>query len=208
MPAGKAGKKAKVALGVSEHGMCHSSYVPHSAVPNPEAPPSRETAAAHLSSCALAGLGKAIQEQLGIACVCSDLTAELLRGARAHTTKFLSVLKPGDLEKARAAPHMHGPRHMPRHMHMSCACHAWRPRQWRLSRAARGLQHTAAPVRPVRSLVEFCHRPRPARPPAPPRPPRPAGTAGSRPLLLSLQGQVPPRCHACPPPLPPPPCAP
>jgi len=31
--------------------------------------------------------------------VCNDLTAELLRGARAHTTKFLSVLKPGDLEK-------------------------------------------------------------------------------------------------------------
>ena len=50
---------------------------------------------------ALTGLGKAIQEQLNIACVCNDLTAELLRGARAHTTKFLSVLKPGDLEKAR-----------------------------------------------------------------------------------------------------------
>ena len=65
VPAGKAGKKAKVAMGVSEH-----------------------------------GLGKAIQEQLNIACVCNDLTAELLRGARAHTTKFLSVLKPGDLEKA------------------------------------------------------------------------------------------------------------
>ena len=66
VPAGKAGKKAKAALGVSEH-----------------------------------GLGKAIQEQLGIACVCNDLTAELIRGARMHTTKFLSVLKPGDLEKAR-----------------------------------------------------------------------------------------------------------
>jgi len=65
VPAGKAGKKAKVALGVSDH-----------------------------------GLGKAIQEQLSIACVCNDLTAELLRGARMHTTKFLSVLKPGDLEKA------------------------------------------------------------------------------------------------------------
>eukprot|EP00908_Phaeocystis_cordata_P023410 Transcript_5838.p1 GENE.Transcript_5838~~Transcript_5838.p1 ORF type:complete len:562 (-),score=362.78 Transcript_5838:50-1633(-) len=65
VPAGKAGKKAKAALGVSEH-----------------------------------GLGKAIQEQLGIACVCNDLTAELIRGARMHTTKFLSVLKPGDLEKA------------------------------------------------------------------------------------------------------------
>ena len=52
----------------------------------------------------LTGLGKAIQEQLSIACVCNDLTAELLRGARMHTTKFLSVLKPGDLEKAR--PHM------------------------------------------------------------------------------------------------------
>ena len=49
----------------------------------------------------LTGLGKAIQEQLNIACVCNDLTAELLRGARAHTTKFLSVLKPGDLEKVR-----------------------------------------------------------------------------------------------------------
>ena len=65
VPATKAGKKAKVALGVSEH-----------------------------------ALGKAIQEQLNIACVCNDLTAELLRGVRVHATKFVSVLKPGDIEKA------------------------------------------------------------------------------------------------------------
>ena len=65
VPASKAGKKAKVAMGVSEH-----------------------------------ALGKSIQEQLNIACVCNDLTAELLRGVRVHATKFVSVLKPGDIEKA------------------------------------------------------------------------------------------------------------
>ena len=32
--------------------------------------------------------------------MCNDLTAELLRGVRVHATKFVSVLKPGDIEKA------------------------------------------------------------------------------------------------------------
>ena len=45
-------------------------------------------------------LGQIIQEAMGITCVCNDLTAELLRGVRAHLTSFLKALKPGDLEKA------------------------------------------------------------------------------------------------------------
>ena len=64
-------------------------------------PPLSHAAPPHPRCDTLTGLGKTIQEQLNIACVCNDLTAELLRGARAHTTKFLSVLKPGDLEKVR-----------------------------------------------------------------------------------------------------------
>ena len=102
MPAGKAGKKAKVAMGVSEHGACP---LPCSkcctALRPPQARALSHAAPPHPRCETLTGLGKAIQEQLNIACVCNDLTAELLRGARAHTTKFLSVLKPGDLEKVR-----------------------------------------------------------------------------------------------------------
>jgi hypothetical protein len=78
----------------------------------------------------ITGLGKAIQEQLNIACVCNDLTAELLRGARAHTTKFLSVLKPGDLEKART----YTCAHRADAMHVPCIA-GRQP-------AARGLRHT------------------------------------------------------------------
>ena len=73
----------------------------HSAPPGPQARPLSHAARPQPRCETLTGLGKAIQEQLNIACVCNDLTAELLRGARAHTTKFLSVLKPGDLEKVR-----------------------------------------------------------------------------------------------------------
>jgi len=87
----------------------------------------------------ITGLGKAIQEQLNIACVCNDLTAELLRGARAHTTKFLSVLKPGDLEKART----YTCAHRADAMHVPCIA-GRQP-------AARGLRHTqrvrAPPIR-------------------------------------------------------------
>eukprot|EP00308_Calcidiscus_leptoporus_P000830 CAMPEP_0119351088 /NCGR_PEP_ID=MMETSP1334-20130426/361_1 /TAXON_ID=127549 /ORGANISM="Calcidiscus leptoporus, Strain RCC1130" /LENGTH=528 /DNA_ID=CAMNT_0007363807 /DNA_START=10 /DNA_END=1596 /DNA_ORIENTATION=+ len=45
-------------------------------------------------------LGAAIQEQLSIPCVCNDLTAELLRGARYHLASFINQLRPGDVEKA------------------------------------------------------------------------------------------------------------
>lgn len=82
----------------------------------------------------LTGLGKAIQEQLNIACVCNDLTAELLRGARAHTTKFLSVLKPGDLEKARTYIIC---AHRVDAMHVSCIA-GWRPAVSCSTRSGRG----------------------------------------------------------------------
>ena len=108
VPAGKAGKKAKVAMGVSEHGACPlpcskccTSVVRTQRSARPQARPLSHAARPQPRCETLTGLGKAIQEQLNIACVCNDLTAELLRGARAHTTKFLSVLKPGDLEKVR-----------------------------------------------------------------------------------------------------------
>ena len=41
-----------------------------------------------------------IQDELGISCVCSELTAEMLRGVRAHLPAFLKALRPGDLERA------------------------------------------------------------------------------------------------------------
>ena len=43
----------------------------------------------------------AVIERSGAKLVVDEMSLELLRGARAHTTKFLSVLKPGDLEKVR-----------------------------------------------------------------------------------------------------------
>jgi nucleolar protein 56 len=45
-------------------------------------------------------LGGMVQDELGISCVCNDLTAELLRGCRMHLHTFLSALRPGDLERA------------------------------------------------------------------------------------------------------------
>ena len=45
-------------------------------------------------------LGGMIQDELGISCVCSELTAEMLRGVRAHLPTFLKALRPGDLERA------------------------------------------------------------------------------------------------------------
>jgi len=65
VPPTKSGKKAKYALGVSEH-----------------------------------KLGGQIQEEMGIPCVCNELTGELLRGSRMHLAKLLSQLRPGDAERA------------------------------------------------------------------------------------------------------------
>jgi len=45
-------------------------------------------------------VGGMIQDELGISCVASDLTAELIRGCRLHLSSFLSALRPGDLERA------------------------------------------------------------------------------------------------------------
>ena len=45
-------------------------------------------------------LGSMIQEDTGIACVCNDLTAELIRGCRLHLSSLLSQLKGDDWVKA------------------------------------------------------------------------------------------------------------
>ena len=45
-------------------------------------------------------VGGMIQDELGISCVANALTAELLRGVRAHLQNFLAALRPGDLERA------------------------------------------------------------------------------------------------------------
>jgi nucleolar protein 56 len=45
-------------------------------------------------------VGGMIQDELGISCVANALTAELLRGVRAHLPSFLAALRPGDLERA------------------------------------------------------------------------------------------------------------
>ena len=45
-------------------------------------------------------IGGMVQDELGVSCVCNDLTAELLRGVRAHLASFLKALRPGDLERA------------------------------------------------------------------------------------------------------------
>ena len=65
LPAAQAGKKAKVALGVTEH-----------------------------------KLGAAIQEGLGVPCMCNEQTTELLRGVRLHASALISALRPGDVERA------------------------------------------------------------------------------------------------------------
>merc|ERR1719240_1412930 len=41
-----------------------------------------------------------IQDELGISCVASELTAEMIRGVRNHLSSFLAALRPGDLERA------------------------------------------------------------------------------------------------------------
>merc|ERR1719454_933523 len=45
-------------------------------------------------------IGGMVQDELGVTCVCNDLTAELLRGVRNHLPSFLKALKPGDVERA------------------------------------------------------------------------------------------------------------
>eukprot|EP00325_Prymnesiales_sp_UTEX-LB-985_P000887 CAMPEP_0174702764 /NCGR_PEP_ID=MMETSP1094-20130205/6940_1 /TAXON_ID=156173 /ORGANISM="Chrysochromulina brevifilum, Strain UTEX LB 985" /LENGTH=541 /DNA_ID=CAMNT_0015900583 /DNA_START=82 /DNA_END=1710 /DNA_ORIENTATION=+ len=45
-------------------------------------------------------IGGMVQDELGVTCVCNDLTAELLRGVRNHLPSFLAALRPGDLERA------------------------------------------------------------------------------------------------------------
>ena len=45
-------------------------------------------------------IGGMVQDELGVTCVCNDLTAELLRGVRVHLAAFLKALRPGDLERA------------------------------------------------------------------------------------------------------------
>jgi nucleolar protein 56 len=45
-------------------------------------------------------LGSAIQDALSITCQRTGVVQELMRGVRAHFTKFISELKDGDLEKA------------------------------------------------------------------------------------------------------------
>ena len=65
LPAAQAGKKAKFALGVTEH-----------------------------------KLGAAIQEGLGVPCMCNEQTTEMLRGVRLHCSGLISALRPGDVERA------------------------------------------------------------------------------------------------------------
>ena len=45
-------------------------------------------------------LGGAIQDGLGVSCLCNDLTAEMIRGVRAHLATFIKALRTGDLERA------------------------------------------------------------------------------------------------------------
>mmetsp|Transcript_75230 Transcript_75230/g.125456 ORF Transcript_75230/g.125456 Transcript_75230/m.125456 type:complete len:559 (-) Transcript_75230:332-2008(-) len=45
-------------------------------------------------------LGAIIQEELGVPCVCNELTAEMIRGARLHLNTFISQLRGGDVERA------------------------------------------------------------------------------------------------------------
>jgi hypothetical protein len=47
-----------------------------------------------------AKLGSAIQEATGVSCVCSELVGEVLRGCRAHFTRFIGDLKEPDLKRA------------------------------------------------------------------------------------------------------------
>lgn len=47
-----------------------------------------------------AKLGSAIQEATGAPCVCSELVGEVLRGCRAHFTRFVGDLKEPDLRRA------------------------------------------------------------------------------------------------------------
>eukprot|EP00124_Ichthyophonus_hoferi_P004713 Ihof_evm3s556 gene=Ihof_evmTU3s556 len=45
-------------------------------------------------------LGAQISEELGIQCQAEDVVKELIRGIRLHFSKFISAMRPGDLEKA------------------------------------------------------------------------------------------------------------
>ena len=45
-------------------------------------------------------LGGMIQEDVTVPCVCNEMTAELIRGARLHLKSFVSKLKEGDAERA------------------------------------------------------------------------------------------------------------
>ena len=143
------------------------------------------------------GLGKAIQEQLNIACVCNDLTAELLRGARAHTTKFLSVLKPGDLEKART----YTCAHRVDAMHVPCIA-GRRP-----AVAAAAAAH-AAGQGSCGALGCAALPPHPSHhtTPAPPASPHRHSWVSPTPTLAPRSSAA--ACHACPPQPQPSPCVP
>merc|ERR1712167_269597 len=45
-------------------------------------------------------IGNAIQENLGVSCVCDDLSNELLRGVRLHFHHFIDGLEATDLDRA------------------------------------------------------------------------------------------------------------
>jgi len=45
-------------------------------------------------------IGHAIQEQLGVSCVCDEISGELLRGVRLHFTSFIDGLESTDLDRA------------------------------------------------------------------------------------------------------------